>query len=180
MVHHPKKYFEEVQHFDQLWLKLLMIAAFLVSVIPLYIITIKQFTTGVPAGNNPVSNESLIITDIIITLVVSIAVSLIFLLKLKTEITSEGIRVSFKPLVRNMLIRPGEIEHWEVRKYNPIKEYGGWGYRFGNRKHGTAYNVKGNMGLQLILKHNRKLLIGTQRPEAIKRAMEKLMMTENG
>jgi chaperone required for assembly of F1-ATPase len=35
--------------------------------------------------------------------------------------------------------------------------------------------MKGNTGLQLYLVDGKKMLVGTQRPDAIKRAMEKMM-----
>jgi hypothetical protein len=40
---------------------------------------------------------------------------------------------------------------------------------------GITYNIMGHIGLQLYLSDGKKLLIGTQRPEAMKRAMKKLM-----
>jgi hypothetical protein len=149
------------------------------SIVPLYYITIKQIITGIPVGDKPMSTTGLIVTDLLVTLIVGGSVLMVFFLKLKTVITSEGIFVQFNPFVNGRLIRPHEIEHWEVRKYNPVKEYGGWGYRFGSGKKGAAYNVKGNLGLQLVLNGNKRLLIGTQRPDAIKRAMEKLMYRTN-
>jgi hypothetical protein len=54
----------------------------------------------------------------------------------------------------------------EVRKYKPIREYGGWGYRF-SFKNGKAYNISGNMGLQIVLKNGDKILIGTQKPDEL-------------
>lgn len=56
-----------------------------------------------------------------------------------------------------------EIESISVRKYHPIREYGGWGYRTGFGKKSGAMNVKGNIGIQIVLKNNKKLLIGTQK-----------------
>lgn len=55
----------------------------------------------------------------------------------------------------------------------PIKEYGGWGIK--GKFKSKAYNVSGNIGLQLYLKNGRKVLFGTQRQEAIENAMKKLM-----
>jgi hypothetical protein len=52
-------------------------------------------------------------------------------------------------------------------------EYGGWGIRYGRK--GRAYNVSGNMGLDLTLKPSKSFLIGTQTPDSIRYAMEKLM-----
>jgi len=175
-----KKYFEEKQGFNQLWIKVLMIVITIVALVPVYYETITHFTKGTPMGNPPMSDTGTIIFDIVITLVIIASTSFIFLIKLKTVIDSEGIHVYFKPFIRHKLIKPDDIAKWEVRKYSPIKEYGGWGYRFGTKK-GIAYNTMGNMGLQLRLKKGKDILIGTQRPDAIKRAMEKLMnKQENG
>ncbi|MCQ0110186.1 hypothetical protein JGC31_01235 [Zhouia sp. CL16] len=53
----------------------------------------------------------------------------------------------------------------KVIKYNPIKDYGGYGWRIGFRGKGKALNIRGNKGIQIIYKNNKKLLIGTQKPE---------------
>ena len=49
--------------------------------------------------------------------------------------------------------------------YNPIMDFGGWGYRVSWKGKGTALNVKGNKGIELILKNGKKITIGTQKPE---------------
>jgi hypothetical protein len=46
------------------------------------------------------------------------------------------------------------------------------------RKYGKAYSVKGNIGLKLILKNGKIILLGSQRAQALSYAMEK-MMTRN-
>ena len=43
-------------------------------------------------------------------------------------------------------------------------------------KQNSAINVKGNIGLQLVFKNGNKLLIGTQRQDAIRRAMKKMFI----
>jgi len=53
-----------------------------------------------------------------------------------------------------------------LRKYSPIGEYGGWGFRYG------AYNIKGSQGLQLKFKNGKMLLIGTQRPEELQKVLD--------
>lgn len=58
------------------------------------------------------------------------------------------------------------IERCEVRTYNPMGEYGGWGLKYG-LKSGKAVNLSGNKGLQLYLKTGKKILIGTQQPERL-------------
>ncbi|ALJ06742.1 hypothetical protein APS56_05200 [Pseudalgibacter alginicilyticus] len=58
-----------------------------------------------------------------------------------------------------------DIKYAQTRTYNALLEYGGWGLKNGGffAKKGKAINIKGNIGIQLILIDNKKLLIGTQK-----------------
>lgn len=60
----------------------------------------------------------------------------------------------------------------EVRTYNPIGEFGGWGLRGAGKD--RAFNISGNQGLQLEFKDHKKLLIGTRQAEAITKALEQI------
>ncbi|NVL91956.1 MAG: hypothetical protein HWN71_02845 [Desulfobacterales bacterium] len=53
--------------------------------------------------------------------------------------------------------------------YNPLKDYGGWGIRYG--RGGRAYNVSGNRGVYLELSNGKSLLIGSLQPEELARAI---------
>ena len=105
----------------------------------------------------------------IISLVIFI---LIFILNLETRINSKGISASFEPLPffrRNY--NWDEIQECYVRTYAPVSEYGGWGIKgFGRAK---AYNVSGNKGIQIITKNNERFLIGTEKPDLARRAINK-------
>jgi hypothetical protein len=59
-----------------------------------------------------------------------------------------------------------------VRKYNPLTEYGGWGYRTGFGKKSGAMNVKGNIGIQIELSNGKKLLLGTQKKTEANKVLE--------
>jgi hypothetical protein len=53
-----------------------------------------------------------------------------------------------------------------------LKEYGGWGIRMG--RNNKAYNVSGNIGIQIIFNDESKLLIGTNEPEEIANVLLRL------
>lgn len=90
----------------------------------------------------------------------------LLILRLYTRIDSEGVHYRFFPFhFRWRTISWAEISKKEIRQYSPWSEYGGWGMRWG--KSGWAYTISGKSGLQLILKNNKKLLIGTSNPEAV-------------
>jgi len=66
------------------------------------------------------------------------------------------------------------IQRFSVRQYDPITEYGGWGFRFGFLTKGMAFNVSGNKGIQLVLKNGSRLLIGTNKPDEASETLKKL------
>lgn len=176
-----RSYYKEEQKFDQWWFRLLMFF----SVVPVFVIfgvgLYQQLVLKKPFGNNPTSDTGLILTAIFVTLIVIGVTWLTFSMKLITEITDKGLTYRFPPLILKKKVIPKEtIESFEVRKYNPIGEYGGWGIKGGGFKRGKAYNVKGNIGLQLVLKNGKKVLFGTQRSDAIKAAMDKMMNPSTG
>lgn len=123
------------------------------------------------------SNKSIInlLTNFLGSIITLLVALLFVFLKLKTRVDEKGIHYQFMPIhFSEKSILWNEIEQCYVRKYNPITEYGGWGIR-GLGKKNKAYNTKGNIGLQLVLKNGRKLLIGTQ----MKTEMEQVIKTYN-
>ena len=90
-----------------------------------------------------------------------------------TEISEQGVLVRVRPFHRkDRSYEWSEIESCHVRKYSPLGEYGGWGIRFGSR--GRAFNVSGNMGLQLVFHDGKRLLIGTRKPDEIRETLIEL------
>lgn len=90
--------------------------------------------------------------------------ALILWMQLVTRINNEGIRVKFSPLgFSEKFFSWKEIEECYVRKYNPLTEYGGWGIKGSGRK--KAYNVSGNLGIQIVTRDKNKFLIGTMKPD---------------
>jgi hypothetical protein len=86
------------------------------------------------------------------------------------EVRDAALFVRFFPFIRSRLVPYSEIRVCASRTYRPIAEYGGWGVRFG--RHGKAYNVSGNRGVQLELASGEKLLLGSQRAESLCAAIE--------
>jgi len=167
--------FSEEQKFTQSWITILI---YVTAAVMLGLFTYglaKQIIQGEPWGDNPMSDTGLILMTIF---VYAIFIGLILFLHaavLKTTITTEEVLYKFPPFfLKEKNIPVTDIQHAEVRQYNPIMEYGGWGVRIGIRK-GKAYNVKGNIGIQLYLKSGKKILIGTQKKDKAEWAIRKLM-----
>lgn len=142
------KPYQEIQKFDQWWLKLIIILVIFATLTPLYMIF-----------NQAAFEEDMLLPIVVATFITAIAIVLLYLFRLETTIDAKGIHYRFFPFKKNT-IPWQEIEECYVRQYSPLKEYGGWGIRFGFS--GKAYNVKGNKGIQLKLKSGKKILFGTQ------------------
>lgn len=81
---------------------------------------------------------------------------------LETNLFANRIEIKFSPFHSSpRIFYFDNISHIELRKYNPILEYGGWGIRYRTHKN-IAYNVKGSEGIQLYFQSGKKILIGTQ------------------
>ncbi|HSJ23537.1 MAG TPA: DUF6141 family protein [Longimicrobiales bacterium] len=155
--------FREIQRFTQPWLWLLLGGSSLM----IWYGAWRQLAMGQPFGSNPAPDGWLVV----LLLVFGVGFPLFFLwLRLETEVTTEGLGVRFFPLhLRRRAWNWDEIEVVERRAYSPMLEYGGWGIRMGVR--GWAYNVRGNDGVQLVLRSGERILIGTQDGDALMAAV---------
>lgn len=115
--------------------------------------------------------EKGITTEKVFSIVLFLVVisSIIFIFNLKTRIDEHGIYYKFFPFHFSLKkIQWKNIHKVYVRKYSPIMEYGGWGIRLTFNKKGKAFNVSGNIGIQIELKNGKKILIGTQKEKEVK------------
>ena len=156
--------FHEIQWFRQKWLQAIVVGVSLYLIISFCYGMIRQLVYGYPWGNRPMSDTALIIIG---PLMILLGIGLpwfFYSMKLITEVREDGVYINFFPLSRQIILFEN-IESCKVRTYKPIREYGGWGIRYGLA--GKAYNVSGNRGVQLRLENGKGLLIGSQKPEEL-------------
>lgn len=115
------------------------------------------------------NNGQLSVPDMIFPVFVLLSGGIIFFFfTLSSRIDEKAVSVKFGLFQRSYKVFKWEdIKTIEVRKYNPIMEYGGWGYK-GLWKKNRAYSVSGNMGLQITFHNNARVLIGTKEPDKMK------------
>lgn len=98
-------------------------------------------------------------------------VALLYSIRLQTEVRNDGIYIKMWPLHQSFRrISWSEIDHYESRQYNPLREFGGWGIRWRSGK--IAYNVSGNQGIWIERTNGRSILIGSQNVEEFTRAID--------
>jgi len=99
---------------------------------------------------------------------------LFFNVRLETSLSATGVLVRLWPFhTKAKSYDWDELAHVEVKKYRPLKDYGGWGLRLG--RHGVAYNMSGNWGLQLDFRNGKHVMIGTNKPDALRSALEQIL-----
>jgi len=149
--------FYEIQRFRQWWLWLIIV-----------------FVLGFSAYNSIGNAEFFSTTELIISLAIPILIFLLFfIIKLETKIDTLGIRVRLFPFhFQFKYFQWKSIEKAYIREYSPLMDYGGWGLRIVSFGRGKAYTVSGDLGLQLVFKDGKKLLIGTQKSVEIKKLLD--------
>lgn len=155
--------FKEDQRFTQWWLWLILIPIGILPVVGIF----KQLILGEEFGNKPMSDFGLILFAVFVFALLG----LFLMMRLKTEIDQNEIRMSFFPFVKKR-VKWSEVKKAEVLNYGFV---GGWGIRL-SFKYGTVYNIKGNKGLAIELRSGKRFVIGTQRETELRKIVEKVMV----
>ena len=150
--------YNETQRFTQWWLWLILLSV--------WGLMVYSFIMAPPQTD----------TAAFVSFGIGILLPLLFWqMKLTTRIEAEGIYVRFSPFhFKEKFFEWESISASYVRTYSPLKEYGGWGIKYGFNGQGLVYNVVGNLGLQLKFKESEPVLIGTQKGEEIKAVLAEL------
>jgi len=147
-----EKNYYEIQQFRQIWVWLILL---IVELAILFTIL------------------SRVISLVIIIIIISIGFGFIWLfyrMYLLTVIKEDGIQIKFFPFT-DFIIPFNKIKDYNIKEYRPIIDYGGWGIRW--NKSGKAYTVSGKIGLQIELSNGKKILVGTQKPDALLQSVNK-------
>ena len=159
--------YSETQRFKQWWLWLLLIGIHFIFLFGIY----HQILKNIPFGDKPMSNAGLLLTELLLLIVTLVIISI----RLETQLKIDGIYFRIFPIQFSFTYISWELlDKCYLRKYSPIKDFGGWGLRYSFWGNGKAYSISGNQGLQLELTNKKKILIGTQKPDEIKVILTKM------
>lgn len=130
---------------------------------------VKQLILNKPWGNNPMSDTGLIILAAFIFLFSA------FMLIIKQEIiiTKQGVFTRLFPLkTKPKLYSWEKIDKAAIKKYSLLQNRFGWGFKIGMNG-STTFNMRGNIGLELILNNGHKVIIGTFNPQELEKVIAK-------
>lgn len=140
--------FEEKQKFNQWWLWVILLSFPIISV-------------------GPFDDNEINVYYVLIGLAIPL---LFYLFELRIKVNKDGLHYQFSPFhLKFHTIKMDEIESFKAMEYSPLKEYGGWGIRYGFK--GKAYNVSGNKGVKIFLKNGSNIMFGSQKHKELSKAL---------
>jgi hypothetical protein len=180
MTRHREAEFEEVQCFDQVWIRVLLYTIAAITIGNLAIGMVREFVLGHPFSHGEFLSGG---TWLMIWIVgAGATVGPILLVRSARLVTRAGpdrLSVRFAPFHRRpRVIDLGEVVGVESVACSPVREYGGYGVRL--TRHGRAYNVSGKRGVRITFRSGQHLLIGSQRPDELAAAVEAARAAASG
>jgi hypothetical protein len=143
--------FEENQKFTQWWLWVILLSFPIISV-------------------GPFDDNEINIYYVLIGLAIPL---LFYIIELRIKVSKEGLHYQFFPFhLKDHIIKLEDIEKFKAIEYSPLKEYGGWGIKYGFK--GKAYNVSGNKGVKIFLKNGLNIMFGSQRYNELAKALKQV------
>ena len=141
--------FEEKQKFTQWWLWVILLSFPIISV-------------------GPFDDNEINVYYVLIGLAIPL---LFYLFELRIKVNKDGLHYQFFPFhLKFYTIKMEEIESFKAMEYSPLKEYGGWGIKYGFK--GKAYNVSGNKGVKVFLKNGSNIMFGSQNHKELAKALK--------
>ena len=141
--------FEENQKFTQWWLWVILLSFPIIAL-------------------GPFDENTVNIYHVLIGLFIPF---LFYLFELRLKVNVEGLHYQFSPFhFKSHTIKLEDIESIKAMEYSPLKEYGGWGIKYGFK--GKAYNVSGNKGVKIYLKNGLNIMFGSQKHNDLAKALK--------
>ncbi|WP_406662370.1 DUF6141 family protein [Methanolobus sp. ZRKC3] len=160
-------FFREEQKFNQWWMQFLV----LLTVVFMWYAALSQFVYGKPVGNDPASDVSMLIMWIVFGIIFPV---FMYSLRLSVEVRNDGLYIQFYPFHFSPKKTPFEnIRNYGVSNYRPLRDYGGWGIRYGPK--GKAYTTSGTRGVLLDFTDGKRLMLGSQRADELVSAIRAAM-----
>jgi len=144
-----KYLFEENQKFTQWWLWVILLS-----------FPIMSF--------GPFDENEININYVLIGFILPV---IFYLFELRIKVSNKGLHYQFFPFhFKSHTIDIEDIESIKAMEYSPLKEYGGWGIKYGFK--GKAYNVSGNKGVKIYLKNGLNIMFGSQKHNDLAKALK--------
>ncbi|HUU61146.1 MAG TPA: DUF6141 family protein [Acidimicrobiia bacterium] len=147
--------FEEVQRFlhPGVWALVAIPVGFA------WLAAVWQVALGNRFGSSPAPDWVLVLVWVLAGVLLP---SWLVALRLVTRVDGSGVDVRFHPPLSGRGFPFEDIERCEQVRYLPIREFSGWGIRWGRR---------GDVAVEITLRQGYRFTVGSQRPDALEEAI---------
>jgi hypothetical protein len=129
-----------------------------------------QIIKGEKWGDRPMSDVMLVImAAFFVALMVGITLMLYYM-RLITEVRYDSLKVIYKPFFKK-IFEYKDLKSVESIKYSPLKDSGGWGYKISKGR--KYYNIAGNLGVKIVFRDGKEIVIGSKEPDRIVKGIER-------
>jgi hypothetical protein len=122
---------------------------------------IWQLLLGRNFGDNPAPDWVLLAVVAVVGVLLPLWLAT---LRLVTRVDEDGVDVRFRPPLAGRRFPFEEIESCDEVRYLPIREFGGWGIRWGGRR--------GDVAVELTLTNGYRFAVGSQQPDELDAAIQ--------
>jgi hypothetical protein len=151
--------FVEKQRFRQWWI----LVALLLPTGIMWWGFIAQIVLDEPWGDNPAPDWLMVLLWVCF----GIALPAFMLnLRLVTTVDPSGVSLHFRPIRVKGHFPYESIQSHSAIEYRPIREFGGWGIRWGGKGR-RAWSISGKQAVQLFLDDGREVVIGSLRADEL-------------
>ena len=138
-----------------------IIAAFM------WISFVRQVVYGIPFGAHPA--QDWVLWVFVLLFGVGLPV-LIYTARLETVVREGALMFRYVPFHMSWRVVPcTSIVRADAQRYSPLREFGGWGIRFGRR--GRAYSASGSRGVRIECRDGDRFLLGSARAVELARCI---------
>jgi hypothetical protein len=171
-----KKIFQEKQFLREVTLLWWMVVPVALAIILSLLYGVYwQLIMGVPWGTKPMSDGGLILLSLTSLAILMMVVWVLFSVRLETTVSEEGIAFQYYPHMRKFRQIPKvEIQAYTVKKLS-FFEARRRGYRRSLTGRQQRLTISGRDALIITLISGKKIIIGTQKPSQLDKAMRQLM-----
>lgn len=172
-----KVHFRERQHFRQAmgWAVLIPASAVLMGTVVWMLV--RQLVQGKPFAPEAMPDGMLVMLGASVLLINAGYLLRFALSTLDTEVSDAGLFLRYWPRQRKVRqLSLAGASSVETVRYRAFLAYGGRGLR--RRRDATAYTIRGEDGVRIDFENGVHVLIGSQRPEALRDAIEQVRLRE--
>jgi hypothetical protein len=152
------------------------VISFLATLLPLADGLYWQLIRGKPWGDKPLTDGGLLALFAFVLATWGLGMAVLISFRLDVRIDDSGVHYRVVPIkIKWQTASREQIAKYSVEKKFRLLQSGGFGYHRNRFTRTRSVRIRGGHHLSLLLKNGNKLLLGTQNPDELDKAMKKLI-----